>query len=184
MSQIDRTELDFELVEPRKTSNMRRRERRPMHKISHKLAELGHCLPEAEAPVANYVSTTRADRLLIVAGQISAPQASPVIAGRLGESLTAEEGREAAVAAGLNLLAQLAAATDGTIEAISRVLQLCVFINAAPQFTEHSTVANGASDLLTAVFGEAGRHARTAIGVASLPAGAAVEIDAIIELRP
>ena len=146
--------------------------------ISGRLHELGYELPKIAAPVANYVSTRRAGSYLFVSGQVS----GPAFVGRLGAELDVAAGREAAERAALNLLAQVAAATDGSLAAVAGVLRLGVFVAATPDFTEHPQVANGASDLLVAVFGDAGRHARAAVGVASLPGGSAVEIDAILLL--
>jgi enamine deaminase RidA (YjgF/YER057c/UK114 family) len=150
--------------------------------IAQRVAELGHTLPEVRPPVANYLSSTRAGNLLFIAGQIAQRDGEPAYIGRLGAALTLREGREAAALSALGLLAQIDAAVDGDAERVRRILRLGVFVAAEPGFDEHSQVANGASDLLVAVFGDAGRHARTAVGVSSLPAGVAVEIDAVVEL--
>ncbi|MBV9077964.1 MAG: RidA family protein [Methylobacteriaceae bacterium] len=151
--------------------------------IAERLRELGHDLPAASKPVASYVSTRRAGELLVVSGQVSIAADGSAHAGRLGAELDVAAGRRAAEIATLNLLAQIAAATTGQVENVAAVLRLGVFVAATPDFTEQPQVANGASDLLVAVFGEAGRHARAAVGVASLPRGVAVEVDALLALR-
>jgi enamine deaminase RidA (YjgF/YER057c/UK114 family) len=151
--------------------------------IMEKVASLGHVLPVASLPVATYVSAVRSGPLLYLSGQISTNDALPGFLGRLGSEVTTETGRLAAEAAALNLLAQIAVHCDGAVANVTRVVRLGVFIAATPIFMEHSSVADGASDLLVAVFGDAGRHARSAVGVASLPRGVSVEIDAIVELE-
>jgi enamine deaminase RidA (YjgF/YER057c/UK114 family) len=140
-------------------------------------------LPRASAPAANYVSTARTGNLLVVSGQISIRD-EEVLTGILGTGVSHEEGRIAAECAAISVLSQIAAATDGTLAAVRRVVRLGVFIASSPDFAEHSQVANGASNLFVEVFGEAGRHARAAVGVAALPAGAMVEVDALVELEP
>lgn len=144
--------------------------------LKARLAELGHTLPEPTAPAANYLHQREADGLLVIAGQIGTP-------GR-GAGLDATEARAEAEVAALKLLAVLDAAVGGNASRIRQVLRLGVFIAAAPGFTAHSTVADGASDLVVAALGERGRHARAAVGVASLPAGAAVEVEALVQVSP
>jgi len=146
--------------------------------IAKRLQELGHELPAASAPAANYVSAVKIGPLLFISGQISQRDNKPAYFGLVGVQVTVEEGRLAA----LGLLAHIAAATDGSLGAVRRVIRLGVFVASASEFIQHSQVANGASDLIVAVFGDAGRHARTAVGVASLPQGVSVEVDAIVEL--
>ena len=150
--------------------------------ITQKLAALGHELPHVTTPAGNYVSTVRSGPLLFVAGQIGQQDRGPGQAGRVGAEFDVEHGRKAAEAACLNVLAQIAAATNDRIAAVQRIVRLGVFVASAPGFARHPEVANGASDLIAAVFGEAGKHARAAVGVASLPRGALVEVDAIVEL--
>ena len=152
-------------------------------RIASKLASLGHTLPVPSAPAANYVSTVRSGALLAISGQISQVDDNNEIVGIVGAAVSPELGRRAAEIAAINVIAQLAAATDGTLGAVKRIVRLGVFVAATPDFTTHSTVANGASDLMVAVFGEAGRHARAAIGVSSLPRGVAVEVEALVELE-
>jgi len=151
--------------------------------ISGALAALGHTLPKPSAPAANYVSTATAGNLLFVSGQISLPDLDPAFGGHLGADLDVAQGKRAAEAAGLAVLAQIAAATGDRLDKVRRVVRLGVFVASAPGFTRQPEVANGASDLIAAVFGEAGRHARAAVGVAALPRGAAVEVEAIVELE-
>lgn len=150
--------------------------------IATKLSALGFKLPVPSAPAANYVSTVRTGNLLSISGQISRNEDGTAFSGTVGGSVTAEDGRKAAEIAAVNVLAQIAGATNGSLAAVRRIVRLGVFIAATPDFKRHSEVANGASDLVVAVFGDAGRHSRAAIGVSSLPVGAAVEIDALVEL--
>jgi enamine deaminase RidA (YjgF/YER057c/UK114 family) len=149
--------------------------------IADRLRTLGHALPAAAGPAANYRPTTRAGALLFVSGQI-AQRDGRVLGGRLGAECSLEDGRIAAEAAALNVIAQIAAATDGMLASVAQVLKLGVFVASTAEFAEHSQVANGASDLFVQVFGAAGRHARAAIGVAALPRGASVEIEAVVAL--
>ena len=150
--------------------------------IDAKLIELGITLPTAAAPVAAYVPTVEAGGMLYISGQLPFVNGS-VMTGRLGETVNLEMGQRAARACGLMLLAQIKAAL-GSFDRVERIVKLNVFVNSDPQFTDHPKVANGASELMADVFGEAGRHARAAVGVAALPMGAAVEVDAIVALRP
>jgi len=151
--------------------------------ITDKLISLGHKMPEAPAPVANYVATVRVGNLLFVSGQVSPREPTSAAPGRVGEELNIDQGKQAAQAAALGVLAQISAATNGQISAVRRIVRLGVFVASTPQFTQHPEVANGASNLIAAVFGDTGRHVRTAVGVASLPRGAVVEVEAIIELE-
>jgi enamine deaminase RidA (YjgF/YER057c/UK114 family) len=149
--------------------------------ISQRVTELGLTLAAVLGPAGNYVSAVTAGNLLFIAGQVG-PQDRWPKRGRLGAELDIAEGRRAAEAACLGVLAQIAAATNDRIAAVRRIVRLGVFVAATPDFAQQPEVANGASDLIVAVFGEAGKHARAAVGVASLPRGAAAEVDAIIEL--
>jgi enamine deaminase RidA (YjgF/YER057c/UK114 family) len=146
-----------------------------------RLAALGIALPEAAAPVAAYVPTVLANGLLHISGQVSFEDGT-LLTGRLGEDRELEFGIRAARACGLMLLAQIEKAVG--LDRVERVVKLGVFVNSAPSFTDQPKVANGASELMEQVFGEAGRHARAAVGVSALPLGAAVEIDAIVAVRP
>lgn len=147
-----------------------------------RLKGLGLVLPEAPNPVANYVPALQSGSLLFISGQISKGGDGAVISGALGADLGVDDGRRAAELCALNILAQ-AKAVLGSLDAIAQVLRLTGFVAAAPGFTDHPKVINGASDLLVAVLGDSGRHTRSAVGVASLPLGAAVEIDAILQVR-
>lgn len=149
--------------------------------IDARLAELGLALPEPAAPVAAYVPVVVAGGLAHVSGQLPFVEGK-LVTGRLGEDLAVEDGARAARACGLMMLAQLKAAL-GSLERVERIVKLGVFVSSAGQFTDQPKVANGASELMAAVFGEAGKHARSAVGVPVLPLGAAVEVDAIVAVR-
>ena len=149
--------------------------------IEAKLAELGLTLPEPAAPVAAYVPVVVAGGLAHVSGQVSIV-GGHLLTGRLGEDLSLEQGVEGARACALMILAQLKAAL-GSLDRVERVVKLGAFINSTADFTDQPKVANGASELMVAVFGEAGKHARSAVGVPSLPLGVAVEVDAIVAVR-
>lgn len=149
--------------------------------IRNRLAELGLILPQVTAPVANYIPHTFGGEILVVSGQIGAPGAAA--AGPVGVAISVEAARVEARVAALKLLSVVDAAVNGDASRIRQVLRLGVFIAASVDFEKHGEVADGASDLLIAVFGDAGRHARTAIGVTSLPRKAAVEIDSLIWVR-
>ena len=150
--------------------------------ITAKLAELGLTLPEAAAPVAAYVPVVIAGGLAHVSGQLPFVEGK-LVRGRLGEDVSLEEGYAAARACGLMLIAQLKAAL-GSLDRIERVVKLGGYVNSAADFTDQPKVVNGASELMVAVFGDAGKHARSAVGVPALPLGAAVEVDAIVAVRP
>jgi len=151
------------------------------HPIDARLAELGLTLPDAPAPAANYVPHVTSGGMLYVSGQISQGTGG-LIKGKLGETLSTEQGTDAARSCALSLLAQARAACGGDFGRLKRVVKLIGFVNCTPDFTEQPKVINGASDLLVEVMGEAGRHARSAVGTVSLPLGVAVEIEAIFEL--
>jgi enamine deaminase RidA (YjgF/YER057c/UK114 family) len=149
--------------------------------IDAKLAALGLTLPEPAAPVAAYVPVVVAGGLAHVSGQLPLV-AGRLITGRLGETVSLEQGIEAAQACGLMILAQLKAAV-GSLSRVERVVKLGAFVSSTADFTVQHKVANGASELMAAVFGEAGMHARSAVGVPVLPLGAAVEVDAVVAVR-
>jgi len=146
--------------------------------IEARLAELGIVLPEAAAPVAAYVPVVIAGGLAHVSGQLPFI-GGKLVTGRLGEDVSVEDGAAAARACGLMILAQLKAAL-GSLDRVQQVVKLGAFVNSAAAFTDQPKVANGASELMVDVFGDAGRHARAAVGVPALPLGAAVEVDAIL----
>lgn len=147
-----------------------------------RLAELGIELPKPAAPVAAYVPTVEANGMLFVSGQVSFKDGQ-LLVGRLGEDRDLAFGQEAARACGLMILAQVKAAL-GSLDRVARIVKLGVFVNSDPRFTDQPKVADGASTLMVDVFGDAGKHARAAVGVPTLPLGAAVEIDAIIAVMP
>lgn len=153
-----------------------------MTSIDQRLAELGLKLPEAPQPVANYVPFLISGDQLFISGQIAKDATGRVMTGLLGDGVSLEEGREAARHSALNLLAQAKAAL-GDLGRVAQVLRLTGFVASVPAFTDQPKVINGASDLLVAVLGDAGRHTRSAVGVASLPLNACVEIDAIFKIR-
>ena len=150
--------------------------------VSDRLAELGITLPSPTAPLANYVPFTVAGNLAVVSGQIPLLDGKLACTGKLGASVSVEQGQAAARQCFINVLAHLQAACGGDLGRVRRVLRLGGFIACVPEFTGHAVVMNGASDLAVAVFGEAGRHARSTIGVPSLPADAAVEVEGMFEL--
>lgn len=152
-----------------------------MTDIHAKLAELGLELPEAAAPVAAYVPTVTAGGLMHVSGQLPFKD-GVVMTGRLGEDRDLAYGQEAAQRCALMVVAQVGAALGG-FDRVERIVKLGVFVNSDPAYTDQPLVANGASELMEKLFGEAGRHARAAVGVAALPRGAAVEVDAVIAVR-
>lgn len=152
-----------------------------MSAIETRLSELGTSLPEAPAPAANYVPFVAVDGIVHVSGQIS-QNSDGLIAGKLGRDLDVEAGAAAARNCALSLLAQVKAACGGDLDRLVRVVKLTGFVNSAPDFTDQPKVINGASDFLVDVLGEAGRHARSAVGVASLPLGVAVEIEGVFQI--
>ena len=150
--------------------------------IADRLAELGIELPQAAAPVAAYVPVVVTGNIAHVSGQLPFIDGK-LVTGRLGEDVSLEQGQAAARACGLMVLAQLEAAL-GSLDRVERIVKLGAFIASADGFTDQPKVANGASELMAEVFGEAGKHARSAVGVPVLPLGAAVEVDAIVALKP
>ena len=150
-------------------------------RISDRLAELGIELPQPAAPVAAYVPAVEANGLLHISGQLPFDEGE-LMMGRLGENRDLDFGYRAARRCGVMLLAQMRAAL-GSLDRVERVVKLGVFVNSAGAFTDQPKVANGASELMEQVFGESGRHARSAVGVPVLPLGAAVEIDALVAVK-
>ncbi|WP_045387808.1 RidA family protein [Falsirhodobacter sp. alg1] len=153
-----------------------------MNAIESRISELGLTLPEAPLPVANYVPFVRTGNLVHISGQVARNDDGPVT-GKLGAGLEVKEGAEAAKLCALSLLAQLRAACDGDLGRVVRVVKLVGFVNSTAEFTDQPAVINGASDLMVAIFGDAGRHARSAVSAASLPMGVAVEIEGLFEVR-
>jgi enamine deaminase RidA (YjgF/YER057c/UK114 family) len=150
--------------------------------IDQRIADLGITLPQPAAPVAAYVRAVEIGGLLHISGQISFAEDGSLIKGRLGEDIDLDGGIAAARRCGVMLLAQIRAAL-GSFDRVERIVKLGVFVNSAPSFIDQPKVANGASELMQDVFGEIGRHARSAVGVAVLPLGAAVEVDAIVAVK-
>lgn len=149
--------------------------------IDARLAELNITLPDAPAPAANYVPFVISGDLVFVSGQVSADE-NGFLTGKVGADVSVEQAQQAARRCGLGLIAQLRAACDGDLDKLKQVVKLTGFVNAAPDFTDHPKVVNGCSDLMVEVFGEAGRHARAAVGVGSLPLGVQVEIEGIFRI--
>lgn len=145
--------------------------------IAKQLEALGIILPQAMAPVANYVPVSITGNMVVVSGQLPAIDGKVAVSGKLGATVSLEEGQHAARLCLINLLAQLQAALPNGLESITKIVRLGGFIACTPDFTQHAVVMNGASDLAVAVFGEAGRHARSTVGVAALPLDAAVEVE-------
>ncbi len=152
-------------------------------KIEARLKELGITLPAAATPAANYVPTVRTGNLVFVAGQVTLKDGKLEYVGKLGREFSVEEGQKAARLCALNVLAHLKNACDGDLDRVRRCVRVGGFVNAVPEFGDHPKVINGASDLFVEVFGEAGKHARAAVGVGSLPFGVAVEVEAVFEVE-
>ena len=138
-------------------------------------------LPQVTMPIANYLPYLVVDNMVFISGQLPMENGKVAFTGQLGAAVSVEQGSEAAHLCGLNILAQLKAAI-GSLDKVKRCVKLSGFVNAVPEFTDHPKVINGASDLMVRVFGEKGKHARAAVGVSSLPLGAAVEVEAVFEI--
>lgn len=152
--------------------------------IDARIAELGIILPAPAAPVASYVPAVEANGTLYISGQLPFREDGSIVTGRLGQDVDLEAGVEAAKRCGIMLIAQIKAALGGDLSRVERIVKLGAFVSSTADFTDQAKVANGASELMQAVFGEAGRHARSAVATPVLPLGAAVEIDAIVAVRP
>jgi enamine deaminase RidA (YjgF/YER057c/UK114 family) len=152
-------------------------------KIDQKLAQLGITLPGSGAPGGNYVGFVRTGNLVFLSGVVPIENGARKYIGKLGGGMSVEDGQKAAALATLSLLARLKEACGGDLDRVVRCVKVLGFVNAVPEFGEHPSVINGASDLIVAVFGEAGRHARSAVGMGSLPYGVAVEMEAVFEIR-
>lgn len=150
--------------------------------VEEKLSEMGLTLPEAPAPAANYVPFVRVGNVVHVSGQVAIRDGAMVI-GRIGETMSVEEGAKAAELCALSLLAQVRAACDGDLSRLKRVVKLVGFVNSTPEFGDQPKVVNGASDLMVAALGDRGRHARSAVSAGALPFGVAVEIEGIFEVE-
>ena len=150
--------------------------------IDDKLKELGITLPAVATPAAAYVPFVQAGNLVFLSGHIARKDGKPVV-GQLGKTMTTEEGKAAARGIAIELMGTLKAAAGGDLGRVKRIVKLLCLVNSAPGFTEHHLVANGGSELLGEVFGDLGKHARSAFGVAQIPLGACVEIELIAELH-
>ncbi len=151
-------------------------------RIEARLRELGIELPQAAAPVAAYVPATISGKTLYISGQVTVWNGERRFIGKVGQEFSVEEGKQAARLCGLNILAQAKAVAGGDLDRIARCLKLGGFVNSAADFHDHPAVINGASELMVEVFGDAGRHARFAVGAPSLPFNVAVEVEAVFEL--
>ena len=152
------------------------------HPIDARLDELGIALPTPPAPAANYVPFVITGNQLYVSGQLPVANGA-MMTGKLGADLDVAGGAQAARACAINLIAQLKIACGGDFDRFDQVVKLTAFVNSTPEFADQPKVVNGASDLMGEVFGEAGKHARSAVSAASLPFGVAVEIDAVFALK-
>lgn len=151
-------------------------------KIEARLKELGVELPTPSAPVANYVPFTISGKTVYISGQISAMNGELRYVGKLGAGVSVADGQQAARLCALNILAHLKVACGGDLDRVTRCLRLGGFVNCTPEFTDMPQIINGASNLMVEVLGDAGKHARAAVGVSSLPGGVAAEVDAIFEI--
>ena len=154
-----------------------------MSPITNKLEELNIILPDAPAPVGAYVAFKKVDNLLFISGQLPIEQDGKIIKGKIGKDLNLEDGQKASKLCVINILAQAKKAMDGNLNKIKNCIKITGFVNSTEDFIDQPKVINPASETLTAVFGEKGKHARAAISTNSLPLGAAVEIDAIFEVE-
>ena len=151
-------------------------------KVEARLKELKIELPKAAAPAANYVPYVVAVKLLFTAGQVTFWNGELKFIGKVGREFSVEQGYEAARLCALNIVAQVKAACGGDLDKVKRCVKVVGFVNCTPEFTDQPKVINGASDLLVQVFGDAGKHGRSAVGVGSLPLGVATEVEAVFEL--
>ena len=148
-----------------------------------KIKELKINLPEAKAPVGNYVATKVSGKMLFVSGQISIDETGQLIKGKIGKDLDTEAGYDAAKRCALSIIAQVKKACDNDLSKVKSCIKLTGFVNSTDDFTEQPKVINGASDLIASIFGEIGMHTRAAVSTNSLPLGVSVEVDAIFELN-
>ncbi len=153
-----------------------------MGNVEKRLAELGVTIPVAAKPVANYVGWVRTGNLVFTAGQVTLFEGKLAYQGKVGGEISLDDANKAARLCAINILAQLKDACGGDLDRVVRIVKLVGFVNAVPEFTDHPKVINGASDLMVEVFGEKGKHARSAVGSGSLPFNVAVEIEAIAEI--
>ncbi len=154
-----------------------------MSKIEEKLLELGIELPTPAAPVANYVGFVKSGNCVFVSGQLPLEAGKLQFVGKVGSEISADDAKKAARLCAINILAQLKVACEGDLQRVMKCVKLGIFVNGEANFKDHPAVANGASDLMVEVLGDAGKHARAAVGSGSLPFGVSVEVDAIFEIR-
>jgi enamine deaminase RidA (YjgF/YER057c/UK114 family) len=154
-----------------------------MGQIDTRLAELGITLPVPAKPVANYVGWVRTGNLVFTAGQVSFKDGKIEYLGKVGKDYGLEEAQRAARLCALNVIAQIKEACDGDLDRVKRIVKLVGFVNAVPDFADHPKVVNGASDVMVEVFGDKGKHARSAVGSGSLPVNVAVEVEAVVEIE-
>ncbi|GAB4392237.1 MAG: RidA family protein [Kiloniellaceae bacterium] len=150
--------------------------------VDARLAELGIDVPEAAAPVANYVGFVQTGNLVFISGQVPIKDGKFQYQGKLGDSMSVEDAQAAARLCAINVIAQAKAACGGDLDRVKRVVKLTGFVNSTGDFTDQPKVINGASDLMVEVFGDKGRHSRAAVSAAALPAGVAVEVEAVVEI--
>ena len=150
--------------------------------VEARLAALGITVPEAAAPVANYVGYVKSGNLVFVSGQVPIEGGEFKFQGKVGAEISVEDGQAAARICAVNIIAQLKAACGGDLDRVSRIVKLGGFVNSTPEFTDQPKVINGASDLMVEAFGEAGKHCRAAVSAGALPLGVAVEVDAVAEI--
>jgi enamine deaminase RidA (YjgF/YER057c/UK114 family) len=153
-----------------------------MGQIDKRLAELGITLPVPAKPVANYVGWVRTGNLVYTAGQVSLKDGKIEYQGKVGSDYSVEDAQKAARLCAINIIAQIKEACDGNLDRVRRIVKLVGFVNAVPEFIDHPKVVNGASDVMVEVFGDRGKHARSAVGSGSLPINVAVEVEAIAEV--
>jgi len=151
-------------------------------KIESRLKELNLSLPAPPAPVASYVPFVVTGNLVFISGQVTLTESGLKYVGIVGKDLTLEDGQAAARLCAINVVAQLKAACGGDLDRVKRCVKLAIFVNAISGFAQHPEVANGASDLIVEIFGEAGRHSRAAVGAGSLPRNVATEVEAVFEI--
>ena len=151
-------------------------------KVDARLEELGLEIPEAAAPVANYLGYVVTGNLCFTAGQVTLKDGGLLHQGKLGAEISVDEGYQAARLCAINIIAQLKAACGGDLDRVQRIVKLVGFVNSTPDFTDQPKVINGASDLMVEVFGEAGKHARSAVSAGALPIGVAVEVECVAEI--
>jgi len=150
--------------------------------VDARLAELGIEVPEAAAPVANYVGYVISGNMVFVSGQVPIKGGEFQFQGKVGDSVSVEDGQAAARLCAINIIAQLKAACGGDLDRVARIVKLGGFVNSTPEFTDQPKVINGASDLMVEVFGDKGKHSRAAVSAGALPVGVAVEVDCVAEI--